>query len=91
MMQCWQIQPDDRPSFSQLLTFLSSQLVVVADYMDFNDQEHARHRESDTKLGDNDVFCDDVSPKAATEEDTKKGRPYGGLQLLRLKSIETQV
>ena len=36
MKDCWKNKPELRPSFSELLTSLSSQLLVVADYMDFS-------------------------------------------------------
>ena len=36
MRDCWETQPELRPSFSELVTRLSSHLVVMADYLDFS-------------------------------------------------------
>ncbi len=32
---CWAGNPESRPSFSELVTEISSQLLLMADYMDF--------------------------------------------------------
>ena len=36
MMNCWETQPEKRPSFSDLVRILSSSLVVMAEYMDLS-------------------------------------------------------
>lgn len=36
MRNCWEAQPEKRPSFSDLVQILSSKLVVIAEYMDFS-------------------------------------------------------
>lgn len=35
-VQCWDSRPSHRPMFTELVKSLSSQLVAVADYMQFN-------------------------------------------------------
>ena len=35
MKDCWKNKTELRPSFSELVTSLSSQLLALADYMDF--------------------------------------------------------
>ena len=35
MKDCWETQPELRPSFSELVTHLSSHLDAIADYLDF--------------------------------------------------------
>ena len=37
MLSCWKVNPDDRPSFDELVHTISSFLNPLADYMDFND------------------------------------------------------
>ena len=36
MSCCWADNPELRPSFSELVTEISSQLLLMADYMDFS-------------------------------------------------------
>ena len=36
MSRCWAGNPESRPSFSELVTEISSQLLLMADYMDFS-------------------------------------------------------
>ncbi len=36
MSRCWAGNPELRPSFSELVTEISSQLLLMADYMDFS-------------------------------------------------------
>lgn len=36
MKRCWDAKADVRPSFAELVTQLSSQLGVIADYLDFS-------------------------------------------------------
>ena len=36
MKDCWKKKAELRPSFSELVASLSSQLLVLADYMDFS-------------------------------------------------------
>ena len=36
MSCCWAGNPDSRPSFSELVTEISSQMLLMADYMDFS-------------------------------------------------------
>lgn len=33
MMRCWETKPEHRPTFTELVVTLSSQLVAMADYM----------------------------------------------------------
>ena len=36
MCDCWAINPELRPPFAELVIRLSSQLITIADYMDFS-------------------------------------------------------
>ena len=36
MKSCWQEQPDERPTFSELVTVISTTLVRMVDYLDLN-------------------------------------------------------
>ena len=36
MLDCWAIKPELRPPFADLVSRLSSQLIILSDYMDFS-------------------------------------------------------
>ena len=36
MKSCWQKQPEERPTFSKLVTVISTTLVGMVDYLDLN-------------------------------------------------------
>ena len=36
MLQCWDVNPDERPPFSKLVTDIDEQLTSMAGYIDFN-------------------------------------------------------
>lgn len=36
ILECWDITAEKRPNFAELVNRLTSDLVVMADYMDFN-------------------------------------------------------
>ena len=37
MLNCWQLEPNSRPTFSNLVDLLSQKLETTADYMDIGD------------------------------------------------------
>lgn len=37
MLNCWQLEPDGRPTFSNLVDLLSQKLETMANYMDIGD------------------------------------------------------
>lgn len=55
MFQCWYADPDDRPTFSQLQTEISTALTTMAGYMEFS--EFA----SVDSIGDNDTKTAETS------------------------------
>lgn len=36
MMRCWETKPEHRPTFTELVVTLTSQLVAMADYLQFS-------------------------------------------------------
>ena len=36
MLQCWDLEPQSRPSFSEIVVLLSQSLEAMADYLDIN-------------------------------------------------------
>ena len=54
MLQCWAEDPEERPTFSQLVEDLSAKLTEMANYLDLN--------EMDATLT---ASCDDLEKKAA--------------------------
>ena len=47
MLQCWEINPERRPSFSNLVDSLSNYLESLADYVDFGSKSlEAMHTKS---------------------------------------------
>lgn len=36
MLECWKSNAEERPNFAELVNRLTSDLVVMANYMDFN-------------------------------------------------------
>ena len=39
MLNCWQLEPDSRPTFSNLVDLLSQKLETMANYMDIGDAD----------------------------------------------------
>ena len=60
MMQCWEFDPANRPSFSALVDSLSWQLEVTAEYMDIGNNLS----KSTAKKGDH---CVDADNESATD------------------------
>ena len=51
MRQCWELEPESRPSFSSLVQSLSKFLESIAGYMDFSAfGEQGRFKETETEI-----------------------------------------
>lgn len=47
MIQCWEFQPEMRPTFSSIVELLSSLLEAAADYMETGPNNHKSTQSSD--------------------------------------------
>ncbi len=50
MSCCWVGKPESRPSFSALVTEISSQLLLMADYMDISVSDAATQVAQDAQI-----------------------------------------
>ena len=61
MMRCWETKPEHRPTFTELVITLSSQLVAMADYMQFSPKSRDAFEETiDSKTDNGDITTHDV-------------------------------
>ena len=59
MLDCWELDPEDRPTFSKLVKDIESYLTESAGYLDFNKFPHSSEDDDDDSDAD-DSDADDI-------------------------------
>ena len=52
MLQCWEINPDQRPTFTDVVDLLSQSLEVMADYMDLHNSTFSTDEVTNEEITD---------------------------------------
>ena len=68
MLQCWEIEPKDRPCFSDLVSSLSQSLEAMAGYMDVGAFGEMQVQPLQSECGDNSKKLEEPVVDSSEEE-----------------------
>ena len=74
MLQCWDCQPENRPTFSNIVSLLSQSLEAMAGYIDIVAFGEAS-REPYTSTEKDQSQCEDSKPQEVVVDTTHKETP----------------
>ena len=68
MLSCWDVDPEQRPTFAQLLTTITSVLDPLADYLDVSTFITGDGQEAETTIVESEVVENEHTEEASQEE-----------------------
>ena len=77
MLSCWDVDPEQRPTFAQLVTTITSVLDPLADYLDVTTFVTREEEEAEMTIMESQVVKDD---KEASQEETNPDPQCGHMK-----------
>ena len=68
MLSCWDADPEQRPTFTQLVTTITSVLDPLADYLDVSTFITGEGQEAETTIVESEVVENEHTEEASQEE-----------------------
>ena len=68
MLSCWDVDPEQRPTFAQLVTTITSVLDPLADYLDVSTFTTGDGQEAETTIVESEVVENEYTEEASQEE-----------------------
>ena len=75
MLSCWDADPEQRPTFAQLVTSITSVLEPLADYLDVTTFITREEQDAETTIMESQVVASDK--EASKETNAKVGQEQG--------------
>ena len=68
MLSCWDVDPEQRPTFAQLVTTITSVLDPLADYLNISTFTTGEEQEAETIIMESEVVENEHTEEASQEE-----------------------
>ena len=68
MLSCWDVDPEQRPTFAQLVTTITSVLDPLADYLDISTFTTGEEPAAETTIMESEVVENEHTDEASKEE-----------------------
>ena len=76
MLSCWDTDPEQRPTFAQLVTTITSVLDPLADYLDVTTFITGEEQEAETTIVESEVVENEHTEEASQEESWTSGTDF---------------